>query len=365
MVYKATRLFSVAAMVVLAGSAGAQQPPPTPVPVAPFPPPSANGSVSVLPAPVQVPSLPASPESPWRPAPAGIAPPPPAVLYDRGVRPLGGEPFADPPTCPPPGFFGALEIGILAPQFHNGLVAPVTVAGNTHAVSVPGAGLDWTGSPRIAVGYRLDNGAGAFTAAFRSLVSQGSSTLPNYDPLGDGFVHSRLNANIVDLDYSVTPFEVAPFWILSWSVGARIATAYYDSRVTGLAVQQQVSNNYVSGGPHVGIEIARQLEVMPGLALFGRLEGAVLFGEIGHNFGETQTLPDGAVVGGATRLERGQTVPVLSFLTGVSYAPPVQGRWLRFSFGYQFEQWWSLGNLNSSHGDLTFQGLFFRGEFNC
>jgi hypothetical protein len=285
------------------------------------------------------------------------------VIYE-GVRPLGREPITDSPACPPAGFFGALEIGVFAPQFHNGLVGPVTVMGETHAVAVPGASLDWTGSPRIAVGYRMENGAGAFTVAFRSLVSQGSSTLPNFDPLGAGFVQSRLNVNIVDLDYSVNPFEVAPFWFLTWSAGARVATAYYDSRVTGLAVQQQISNNYVSGGPHAGIEIARQLDVVPGLALFGRLEGAVLIGEISQSFGEVRSLPAGAQAGGATRLERGQTVPVLTFLTGLSYVPATQGRWLRFSFGYQFEQWWGLGDLGSSHGDLTFQGLFFRGEFN-
>src|SRR5258708_2338446 len=125
MVRKAARLFSVAAMVVLAGSAGAQPPPPS------------------------------------APVPAPVAPLPP----------------------PPP-------------------------------KAVPGASLDWTGSPRVVLGYRLDNGAGAFTVSFRSLVSQGSSTLPNFDPAGFGFIQSRLNANIVDLDYSVTPIEVAPFWFL-------------------------------------------------------------------------------------------------------------------------------------------------------
>jgi hypothetical protein len=155
---------------------------------------------------------------------------------------------------------------------------------------------------------------------------------------------------------------VAPFWDLSWSAGARIGTAYYDSQVTGRVVEQRVSNNFVSGGPHAGIELARQLDVVPGLALFGRLEGAVLIGEISQSFEETQTL-FGAQVGGATRLTHGQAVPVLSFLTGVSYTPPVQGRWLRFTLGYQFEQWWGLGDAGASHGDLTFQGIFFRGEF--
>ena len=53
-------------------------------------------------------------------------------------------------------------------------------------------------------------------------------------------------------------------------------------------------------------------------------------------------------------------------MTGLSYAPPTQGQWMRFSFGYLFEEWWGLGDMPglASRGDLTIQGLFFRGEFN-
>ena len=39
------------------------------------------------------------------------------------------------------------------------------------------------------------------------------------------------------------------------------------------------------------------------------------------------------------------------------------GRWLRFDFGYEFEQWWRVGEVNDSHATLTMQGLFLRGQF--
>ena len=36
----------------------------------------------------------------------------------------------------------------------------------------------------------------------------------------------------------------------------------------------------------------------------------------------------------------------------------------RYSLGYEFEQWWAVGNVGSSRADITTQGFFFRGEFN-
>jgi hypothetical protein len=35
---------------------------------------------------------------------------------------------------------------------------------------------------------------------------------------------------------------------------------------------------------------------------------------------------------------------------------------IRLSGGYTFEQWWNLGKLGDSRGELTIQGFFLRGE---
>jgi hypothetical protein len=279
------------------------------------------------------------------------------------------SPFRPPPPgliCGPdarqPGFFGAIEASVLYPRFRNGLIAPVTVANVPHLVGVPSADLDWTGSPRVELGYRLPDSMGELLAAYRSVVSEGTESLGRYDFLGPGFVRSRLNVNEIDLDYHSGPFTVAPYWDLSWRLGVRIATAYWDTRARGRFLEQRVSNNFVGAGPHLGLEASRQLDLVPGLALFGRIEAAFVVGGIDQNFEEVQRL-GGTTFGGATHVEASRTVPMLNLLAGITYTPP-QSRWLRFAFGYQFEQWWGVGDAGASGADLSIQGLFFRGEFN-
>jgi hypothetical protein len=268
------------------------------------------------------------------------------------------------PGCAPPGWFATLEIGVLAPSFHNFLISPVPFGPFTRVVSVPGASLEWTGSPRIELGYRLANGAGAFLASYRSVVSEGSGALANFDPLGGALVRSRLNLNVVDLEYRNSPGEIAPFWELTWDVGVRIGALYYDSTATGNITRQRVSNSFVGAGPRAGIELARALDVVPGLSLFGRLEGGAMFVWLGQNYEVIDQAPGGPF-GGALGVEHGQTVPFLNFLVGLSYTPEVSGHWVRFSLGYQIEQWWSVGDMPGlpSWADLNLQGFFFRGEF--
>jgi hypothetical protein len=59
-----------------------------------------------------------------------------------------------------------------------------------------------------------------------------------------------------------------------------------------------------------------------------------------------------------------QGVPVFGLKAGFNWTPyTTTGRWLHFSFGYEYEHWWRVGEVADSHGELTLQGLFFRGEF--
>src|SRR5262249_20831269 len=135
------------------------------------------------------------------------------------------------------------------------------------------------------------------------------------------------------------------------------------SRAAGLFAEQRTSNNFVGAGPHAGLEVARCLP-LPGLALFGRLDGAVLVGDVTQSYEEVLTFGPGSQLGGATRVESTQGVPVLGVKAGLSWTPyTANGRWLRFDFGYEFEQWWRVGEAAGSHATLTMQGLFFRGQF--
>jgi hypothetical protein len=350
-------------MVVMPPYVSAQTVPPPPVPVTPVPAPS-YGEPPVLPGTVVVPgpfAPPAPPPppgtgAPFTPAAPFALPPPPPPGW------IGPNPMR--PQFAPPGWFGAFGIDVVVPNVRNRLVAPVTVSGVTDSVQLPSADLHWSGSPRVELGYRLPDGLGEFILSYRALITEGTETIPGFDALGSAFLKSRLNFNVIDLDYNTGMIDLAPLWNVSGTVGVRIAAIYFDSRATGMLVQERTSNNFVGAGPHAAFEATRSLDLIPGLALYGRLDGALVIGGVGQSFERTVHLGGGTVIGGATRVESTQAAPVLSLQLGLSYMPPMPDRWVRFTFGYQVDQWWSIGNAEASRGDLTIQGIFFRTQFN-
>jgi hypothetical protein len=268
----------------------------------------------------------------------------------------------DRPHSPPAGWFAGLELNVIGPQIKNRLQAPVTVNGFApDTVHLPTAELDWTGSPRLDVGYRWPEGLGEFLVSYRFLVSEGrdfdfSLVTPN-----DGFLKSRLNVNVVDLDYGSREYSLGPNWDMKWKVGARIATVFFDSRAENLFFEQRTSNNFVGAGPHVGLDLWRWFDVA-GLALYGRIEAASVIGQISQGFEEVADLSTG-LVGGATTVHHTQAVPVLNFQVGLGWTPPTHRHWRRYAVGYEFERWWYLGEAGDSRAELTTQGVFIRAEF--
>jgi hypothetical protein len=243
----------------------------------------------------------------------------------------------------------------------NHLTADVPIGGGLDTVHLPSADLEWTGSPRFEVGYRLDQGCGDILFGYRSLVTEGSTNIPGFD-VGDGFLKSRLNMNVADLDYASREFFVLPRTGLKWFAGVRLGSVYFDSRATGQVLEQRTSNSFLGAGPRGGLELSWRPATYPlcRLFFFGRLEGAVLVGQVKQSFEETVTGPDGEIIGGALTQRSTQAVPILHFQTGVGYTPPWGDQQLHFRLGYDFEQWWSVGG---SKADLTLNGIFFRTEF--
>jgi hypothetical protein len=275
------------------------------------------------------------------------------LLQGRGCLQPGGQ----------PGWFGAVELDLLGVHIKNRLVAPVAVGDVVDTVHLPTASLDWTTSPRFELGYRLGQGFGEFLLTYRSLVTEGKEGIDNFDPAGEGFLKSRLNMNIVDLDYASREFSPVSQFGLKWHVGARLASAYFDSTAVGLILGQRTSSSFFGGGPHAGFDLSWRPCALPALSVFTRLDGALLLGRVKQSFEETVTLEDGSVIGGAANQSQTQAVPVLQWQAGVGYTPPWSGNQLHFSLGYDFEQWWGI-RVGDSRADLTAQGIFLRAEFN-
>lgn len=274
------------------------------------------------------------------------------------------EMLLDHPDYSSPGWFTALELDVVGPHVKNRLQSLVAVDGFIpNLVHLPTAQLDWVGAPRVEVGYRFPAGFGELMISYRSLVSEGCVTVPEFDLDGsDGDLKSRLNVNVVDIDYGSREYSIDAHWDLKWRVGARIATAYFDSRAFGVFIEQHESNNFVGGGPHVGLDLWRSLD-WPGLGLYARIEGASVVGRISQSFGESAVLEDGTLVGGATLIHHTQAVPSLGIQAGLSWSPSWRRHFARLSTGYSFERWWYLGQAGDSRAELTAQGVFFRAEF--
>jgi Legionella pneumophila major outer membrane protein precursor len=360
----ARKISSLLAFTVFASCVPAslsQDLPPGPTPIVPSSPPSQMPPAA---APNGAPAaLPPATDSPHGPAP--LLPPTYAPYQDRNGPLLRGDPLIDRPFYPQPGWFATVELDVLAPHIKNRLIAPVTLDGfEPNTVHLPTAELDWVGSPRFEFGYRCAEGLGEILFSFRFLDSEGNDTISNFDLDGsDGFLKSRLSLDVLDIDYGSREYSLAPCWDMKWKVGIRLADVFFDSRADGYFLEQRTRNLFYGAGPHVGVDLWRSFSV-PGLGLFCRVEAASLFGQVRQRFEESVLFDDGTLLGAETSVRHTQAVPVLDTQFGVSWTPAWHRHWSRFSTGYQFEQWWDLGQAGDSRAELTLQGIFFRAEFN-
>jgi hypothetical protein len=349
----------LAAVIGSWAAAYTQEPelPPAPVPVAPDAP---------SPNPITIP--------PPRPLPPPPSPTPafpaPVLLTNGPVVPPG----AFHGLAPPPGWFGAIDLGVVVPHIKNRLQERVRIVnGFSTLVHLPTAELDWTVAPRFELGYRLPDELGEFLVSYRFLVSEGFAS-GRSEVIGlttHGRLRSRLDLNVIDLDYAQREYGLGPNWDVKWRVGARIANVFFDSRSTlrftvedenfEMVERLRTSNYFFGAGPHVGLDLARRLGGS-GLAVFTRLEGALVVGRINQSFSDSFAFDNGFALGGARSQHGTQAVPVLNVQAGFAWAPSVCP-WTRLSAGYQYEHWWELGDVGNSKAELWDQGLFFRAEY--
>jgi hypothetical protein len=285
------------------------------------------------------------------PPPVVVAPPPPANPW---------APTTWTPVCRPPGFYVDADIDIMSVQVSNHLNGVVPLPSGNTTVALPGTHLDWTAMPTLALGYRLPDGLGAFALSYRFLDTDGHDFSQGFD--GTDELHSRLSINIIDLDYRSNVYEPFPRLEVQGILGVRVGTTFYDTQLTGAMTDTHESNYYVGAGPHAAIDLNRRLPLVPGLALLGKIDGAVLVGNDNQRY---STLGFDAF-GNGTDYEisyrRTVTSEMLAIEAGLSYRPPDLEA-LRFSTGYRYEQWWNMGRSNGSGTDLTTNGFFIRVEY--
>jgi hypothetical protein len=310
------------------------------------------------------PDLPPASIWPWPHAcstgPAACAP-----YEDRNGTLLIGDPLLD--RCPgTPGCIAALELAGIVPHLRNGLVQPVTLSdGTTALVGPPSAELGARVMPRLELGYRFGQAAGELLVAYRFVVADGtqsfsSADAPAFGP-GGAALRSRLDFQVLDVDYGSYEPSLGPLWDMKWRFGVRGVINYSDNQAVGPLLAQQSTNRFWGIGPHASLDLRRWIGDT-GFALFGRVDSSLPIGRTAQRF--IDVTPTAA---GETRLFQNMPQVSLNVQLGVTWSPN-RSEALRVTAGYIVEHWWDVGAIgvftNFTREELAIQGGFLRAEWN-
>ena len=320
-----------------------------------LPPPRSN----VPPPPPSAPSLGAptvAPNAgPFAPAPTSPFAPPDAQdpLYQPNDPGRNGWGIYDWPSLPEH-FFVDVEVDILKPHIKAALTDAVTFPnGSQTNVQPPTTQVGWTAAPRIEVGWFLQPSLGYFALSYRGFADQAEQNAIGLD--GTPFaLRTRLDVNQGAFDYGTMPYSYAPRWYAAGRIGIAAADVFFDNRAVSSVQTQYASNTYYGAGPHVRLDLWREFNILPGMTVFAQPDLTVLVGQIHQRYREANNLADGSSEFGYFIQRKTQSVPVLALRTGLSYTPPNLSQW-RFMLGYEFEEWWFVGQVD---------GLNARGQFN-
>jgi hypothetical protein len=175
---------------------------------------------------------------------------------------------------------------------------------------------------------------------------------------------------MIDFDHNTTKLSLWPKWDMRWTLGGRILTMFYDSRVkepfaqaaAGSGIfQARQFNNLTGGGPHVVLQVARSLGDS-GWALVVRADFSAVFevSHMGYSTESTTLGPGGQPLTGETRRFGRQGAPILNLQACMRWQPSRTSA-TRFFLGYQFERFWALNGEAGTSGPPSTGQLWDRG----
>lgn len=293
-----------------------------------------------------------APTAPVIYAPPAQQPPPAPLFVPADPGRDGWGPYGLPSNLPTL-FFG-LDLLFVQPSVTGSLTGNMPLpGGGSQTFTTPHTSLNFTVSPRFELGWRLPDSQGEFAISYRFLNADGSANIDSvFGPLQN---KTGLSTQIFDFDYITARYSPLPRYNLRWRLGARLATVYYNNQASNAVFAENASNYFIGAGPHAGVELEREINLIPGLAVFGKVDGAVAVGQVQQKFSET-------LAGITTTFPqtRTQSSPSLTVQLGLSYHPP-RMEYLRFMAGFQYERFWEVGKVSGSTGDVQDYGGFIGG----
>jgi len=253
--------------------------------------------------------------------------------------------------------FADAEVALVFPHLSSRLTAPVQLGPNgpTALVSLPNAHLDATASTLLQVGeFRFGPGYGELALSYRLMAADGT------DGGSASRIRSRLNFQTFSLDYLRNDCPLPNHLLLSWEVGARLQVVFFDSQAQTEGAFEQARNYFFGAGPHAGVGLTRMLS--HDFGLYSHFDAALI---VGYNTDQDFVLatndPENGVLSGSASQQQTQLSPSFMVQTGLTWTPD----WMhaaRLRSGYQFEQYYELGHVARSRGNLSAHGLFLSAE---
>jgi hypothetical protein len=256
--------------------------------------------------------------------------------------------------------FAKAELAIMFPHLGSVLTSPVRLGENVPSTTVVlrNAHLDTTVSPLFQIGaFRFGPGYGELAISYHFLVTDGTEFYSTFGDSGSALIRSRLNLQTFSLDYIRSDCPIGWDTLLSWEVGPRLQIVFFDTQAQTVTLFEQARNYFFGAGLHAGCSVTKALP--SGISLFGRFDAALLGGyNTAQNFVVGTHNASNGILSGSADQEESQFAPTLAVQAGLSWTP-TRLPCLRLRGGYQFEQWYHLGRVGNSRGNLNAQGLFF------
>lgn len=292
------------------------------------------------------------------------------------------------------GWFADVDATVMLPQVSAHFSSATRLDGvfPGNPVTLSAAKLDWSIMPKLELGYRFEHGLGELRMSYRNISGTGTDPLAGFDTAGLGTLQTNLQVHIVDLDCCYLEFSphglpkgvpwVSPLFKIpgrrslgrrltnDWFTmpverriyfGFRAATLFYDSTGEGDLLRERVTSNFSGAGLHFGFQMNQQFTESLPLFWHARGECSGMFGMVSQTFERTDKLLGLTGAGGPRYDSIG--LPTLNVEVGLSWVPNLPDRQSRITVAYQFEQWFSFGEVRpESNASFLLQGVLARYE---